>query len=688
MLILKVLLERTLITTKELESITGLTNRQLMYRIDKINDLFRAKKVPLLSLKHNKGIVLSEETRAAAIQMMKQYSDEKKYYLNKDERLAFIYLALFINLDYLSLNHFTDAMKVSRSSVILDLRDLKQILEENGILIVNNRTRGYFIKGSEVEIRRQLVKFVINISSVNQDSKIFDYFIKEFKLESFEDAKETIASLMEEHNIAFIRSRMIEFIYIFIFLFNRIGANTSGEDARGVLDIPEIPVIRQLKEYSFTQDLLYNAYNLEALDADLCYISALIIGISVGEAKENTQDISLITKMVLEIMNRFQSLSGFDYTSSEKIFEQLYSHFRPAYYRLVFKLPIYNPLCDIVKEEYKEIYKLVSKTMKPFGQLYGLDIPEDEIAYLTMHFGAILLTGKEANQPKKKTALIVCSSGIGSSAILYTELKNLFPELNFLLPIELSKVSTITEAFDIIFTVDNIAEMIDLRIPVIVVSPVMTLKEKYQIKREVYLKMENLFLKQPKVSEVMKIVKKYSEVNAETALHDELASYFSQIENITAPPENALKLSDIVSEDLIRLHVAAENSEDAIRKSARALLENGKITESYIDEMVKVAKEEGPYIVITKHVALPHAKSKYGAKEIAMGIAVLEQPIRFGNKRNDPVKYVFSLSAVDHESHLQAMAELLELLENEAFYHLLDHAGDPKQIMDFIKSFE
>jgi mannitol/fructose-specific phosphotransferase system IIA component (Ntr-type) len=66
----------------------------------------------------------------------------------------------------------------------------------------------------------------------------------------------------------------------------------------------------------------------------------------------------------------------------------------------------------------------------------------------------------------------------------------------------------------------------------------------------------------------------------------------------------------------------------------------------------------------------------------------LEHPIEFGNKGNDPVKYVFSLSAVDHESHLQAMAEFLELLEEGEFYNVLDKAKDAGEIMSYLKAYE
>lgn len=147
-------------------------------------------------------------------------------------------------------------------------------------------------------------------------------------------------------------------------------------------------------------------------------------------------------------------------------------------------------------------------------------------------------------------------------------------------------------------------------------------------------------------------------------------------------------LSKIVNENLIRLKVFATDWEDAVRKSASPLLENDKITPSYIDEMITTAKELGPYIVITKHVALPHARPEAGAKEIAIGIATLEPPIKFGNEANDPVKYVFSLSAVDKNTHIEAMSELAELLDKADFYKVLDKAESAEEIMNYIRAYE
>ena len=90
-------------------------------------------------------------------------------------------------------------------------------------------------------------------------------------------------------------------------------------------------------------------------------------------------------------------------------------------------------------------------------------------------------------------------------------------------------------------------------------------------------------------------------------------------------------VSDMISEKLIRIDVEAADWKEAIRESAQ-------------------------------HIALPHAPSEYGAKELAMGITVLRRPIEFGNEANDPVKYLFCLSAKDSNSHLESLAQLVDRL--------------------------
>ena len=198
------------------------------------------------------------------------------------------------------------------------------------------------------------------------------------------------------------------------------------------IDIPKVAVMSSMKEYKFAEELLEIYESKENIKShDITYISAWILGISVGNHDEDTEDREVISEIVNKIMRKFGYLSGVYYISQRKIYKQLYSHFRSAYYRLLFKLPIYNPLCERVKEEYGLVYKLVCNTMDEFCNLFGEEIQEEEIAYLTMHFATFLSNRKEYDAIRKKVALIVCSNGVGSSAILHSELTIYFLTYTF-----------------------------------------------------------------------------------------------------------------------------------------------------------------------------------------------------------------------------------------------------------------
>ena len=147
-------------------------------------------------------------------------------------------------------------------------------------------------------------------------------------------------------------------------------------------------------------------------------------------------------------------------------------------------------------------------------------------------------------------------------------------------------------------------------------------------------------------------------------------------------------LSDLLDESLVLLDVEASDWEDAIRKAAQPLVDNKKVTPSYVDDIIKGVNELGPYIVITEHVALPHARPESGALESAVGIVTLKEPVEFGSSDNDPVKYLFPLSAKDNDSHLGALQSLVELLSDPDFFAQLDSASTPKDVVDLVHAKE
>lgn len=682
LILLQLLSKKPYITLKEIETSFDITRRQVIYRIEKLNDVLKYKGIPPVMVGSAKEIKIDKKVKSKLESLLIELDSSDEYYMNKKERQIYMYLMLFINPDYLSLQNFISSLRVSRSTVLLDFKELVQILEQNGIQVKNNRSKGYYLVGSEMEIRRMMMRYVIYTLAEEKQSKIFDIIIEDFHLDIFEYSRLVISEIALKFNIHFVENRLVEFIYIYIFLIARI---ESGKDAdEEIKKLVDLDALTSMKEYEFTENLLQNYVRAKNIkQADINYITAWILGISFGDIKEDTNDCILISDIVGKIISRFEYLSGVRYKETEDIFIQLYSHFRPAYYRLLFKLPIFNPLCDKVKEEYHDLYQLMEETMKPFHVIFGEEIPKEEIAYLTLHFAFMYSEKKSINLNRQKKALVVCVNGIGSSAILYNELKEMFPELLFYPPIATSNIKEILEPVDVIFSTTYITHSMNIDIPVIRVTPVMSMSERYQVMREVYMQLGSASLKQPNIDVVMQIIHKHAEVRQESELYDELISYFSHFEEEPGKQES-LSLNEMVRKELIRLDVEAKDWQEAIREAYKPMVRTKVITQNYVEDTIRSVKNNGPYIVITKHVALPHTKPEAGANLVALGISVLKNPVNFGSKDNDPVKYIFSLSATDNYIHLNAMAELLELFNKESFFEMLDNARNVDEVKEYL----
>lgn len=147
-------------------------------------------------------------------------------------------------------------------------------------------------------------------------------------------------------------------------------------------------------------------------------------------------------------------------------------------------------------------------------------------------------------------------------------------------------------------------------------------------------------------------------------------------------------LSDVLKKEYIKLNAECNDWTEAVRIAGEVLKENEVITEEYIEAAIQSVKEMGPYIVITKGVALPHATNKVGVNKTGISLITLKNPVEFGNKDNDPVYYIFMLATTDMESHLSALSNLSELLGKPDFYDVMKNAQDSQSVIDYIKANE
>ena len=120
----------------------------------------------------------------------------------------------------------------------------------------------------------------------------------------------------------------------------------------------------------------------------------------------------------------------------------------------------------------------------------------------------------------------------------------------------------------------------------------------------------------------------------------------------------------------VKTGVKAATWKEAIKAAGEILVEARSCTIEYINAMIASVEELGPYIVITPHVALAHARPSSQVNQTDMSLVVLDKAVEFGSVANDPVKLVFAFCATDDTSHLQQLSQLAENLNPETINKL------------------
>ncbi|MBU7496045.1 PTS mannitol transporter subunit IIA [Lactiplantibacillus pentosus] len=123
--------------------------------------------------------------------------------------------------------------------------------------------------------------------------------------------------------------------------------------------------------------------------------------------------------------------------------------------------------------------------------------------------------------------------------------------------------------------------------------------------------------------------------------------------------------------------------QQAIKLAAEPLLSNKTIEKEYVSEMLNVVKSEGPYINIGPKIALAHSRPAGNVHKIGLSILKTNHSINLVNN-DHPVNLWFVLAAVDNNSHLAVIKELMELLTDKTAVADMLNATNESEILKII----
>ena len=95
-----------------------------------------------------------------------------------------------------------------------------------------------------------------------------------------------------------------------------------------------------------------------------------------------------------------------------------------------------------------------------------------------------------------------------------------------------------------------------------------------------------------------------------------------------------------------------EDWREAVRTATNLLVDLGVAGAAYPQACIASVEKTGPYIVLTKGVALAHAQVEAGSTTEGISLLRLTQPVVFGHPANDPVDLVFAFSSSGGDAHI------------------------------------
>jgi len=141
-------------------------------------------------------------------------------------------------------------------------------------------------------------------------------------------------------------------------------------------------------------------------------------------------------------------------------------------------------------------------------------------------------------------------------------------------------------------------------------------------------------------------------------------------------------MKEVISKELIHIKYDAKDWEDAVTFCGNLLERAGYVKPAYVQAMVNTVKALGAYIVIAPGLAMPHARESDGVLKSGISIVTLKKPIDFGNKDHDPVYLLIGLAGKGDDRHMDMMAAIANIFEDESMVYKIASWDDPNQIAE------
>ncbi|UPM54118.1 BglG family transcription antiterminator [Gottfriedia acidiceleris] len=405
------------------------------------------------------------------------------------ERQELILCSLLKEPESIKLSSLANDLHVTVATVSNDLNKVEEWLKDFDLDLIRKKGYGIALLGSERKKRKALGHLIAQqlneyeFLSVVEDeyeskNRFTNGLLEIIKLEKLTMIGKMIRDIEQQLPYSLADSAFMTFTIHLSLAIERI---IQGEVVK--MDQVVLEELSNTKEFNIASQIvneLEEVFKVNIPSAEKGYITMHLLGARQRQEKndwlkESSTEIVIGSKKLINYVSKELEIN---FEEDQALFEGLITHIEPAIYRIQKKLDANNPLASQIQEDYPAMFKSIQTGLKEaFPKIV---FPTEEIAYLVLHFGSSQVI---YDNSKEVRALVLCSSGIGSSKMLASRIKK---EIKEITEIEVSSLANLRniqiELYDIILST---VEMPGFTKKYITVNPLLPKNEAEQIRDEI-----------------------------------------------------------------------------------------------------------------------------------------------------------------------------------------------------------
>lgn len=150
-----------------------------------------------------------------------------------------------------------------------------------------------------------------------------------------------------------------------------------------------------------------------------------------------------------------------------------------------------------------------------------------------------------------------------------------------------------------------------------------------------------------------------------------------------------MKISDILSNDVIAVNMDVADKDESIKKIINLAANSNKILDLEKVSQTIFEREKLVSTGVGKGFAIPHSKTD-AISDIVAAFAITKEPIDFDSIDGEPVRFIFLLIGKENllNTHIKLLSRISRLMNKDEFRDKLLEAKSNEEVLDIFKEEE